>query len=128
MKRFAVFPLLLLFAVALAGCQTMSFGEKTAHAREAGLQVILFYDESSSNQPESVYFNALLDEINHALLDRDQITIHSGHAASLTSRYHLNDCPAIIVKYNGVEKTRIEGEENINTILNKLNHAIQSHS
>lgn len=127
MKRLAVLSLLLIFV--LAGCQSLSIGDKTAQARESGLHVILYYDKNDSRQPESVYFNALLNEINHSKLERQQITIRSGKAASLKSRYKkINDYPAIIVKYNGMEKTRVEGNKDLNFILKKLNHAIQSKS
>lgn len=128
MKRYAAAIPLLLITIALAGCQSLSIGEKTAHARESGLHVILYYDQNDSKQPESPYFNALLDEINQSQLKRNQITIHSGDTSNLTTRYAIKHCPAIVVKYNGTEKARVAGNKNVNDILKELNNAIQSKS
>lgn len=119
----AIIPFLLF---ALAGCQPMALGEKTAHAGEKGLKVIFLYDETSADSAKSDYFNALLDIVNHSSLKRNQISVHPGNASRLASRFHLNQCPALIVKNNGVTKVRIEGRKNINMIEKKLKEVIQT--
>ncbi|HET7580979.1 MAG TPA: hypothetical protein VFK33_16990 [Bacillales bacterium] len=118
MKSFALIPFLLIFA--LAGCQTFSFRENTAHADEKGLHVIFYYDQTETDGSVHNYFDALLDVINHTSLHRKQVTIHSGKATDLSDRYHLNGCPALIVKKNGVTEIRIEGQQDQRTILKKL--------
>lgn len=126
MRFFALIPLLLVFA--LSGCQTFSFYENTAHADEKGLHVIFYYDQAATNGSVHNYFDALLDIIDHTSLHRKQVTIHTGKAADLSNRYHLNDCPALIVKKNGVTETRIEGQKNQQIILKKLKKVFASGS
>ncbi|HEX6923611.1 MAG TPA: hypothetical protein VF149_07290 [Bacillales bacterium] len=124
MKPFAVIPLLLLLAV--SGCQSFSPGAKTAHAGESGLQVFFYYDQTAENNAQDEYFNALLEVVNHYALDRKRITIRSGETSDLREEYGLGQCPALIVKNNGITKIHMEGAREKQAIINQLAHIIKT--
>lgn len=124
MKRYVIIPFLLIFL--LAACQPPALGEKTAHAGEKGIHVIFVYDDTATGAAKNDYFNALLHFVNLSKLKRNQITIHSGNAAKLAGEFHVQQCPALIVKNNGVTKVRIQGQKNMDVIEKKLKQVIHT--